>query len=84
MTSATIYRGDYHRFCSKLPIIYPYFEASTIGFVRRGLELKAGRKVEMKLLSGFERGKTLSAPAHVTQLAASNARCSNTPRKIFG
>lgn len=81
----SFYRGDYHRFCSKLPMIWKtlytegearaiespgqldlelespvahvYFELSTIGFVKRGLEMKAGGKVEMKRISGFDRGK---------------------------
>ena len=81
----SFYRGDYHRFWSKLPMIWKtlytegeahaseapggaldieielpvshiYFELSTMGFVKRGLELKAGRKVEMKRVSGIDRG----------------------------
>jgi hypothetical protein len=83
----SFYRGDYHRFWSKLPMIWKtlytegearasesggtldieldcpvahvYFELSTIAFVKRGLEMKAGRKVEMKRISGFERGHTV-------------------------
>ena len=38
------------------PVPHVYFEISTIAFIRRGLEMKAGRKVEMRRLSGFERG----------------------------
>lgn len=38
------------------PVAHVYFELSTIGFVRRGLEMKAGRKVEMRRVSGFEAG----------------------------
>lgn len=81
----SFYRGDYHKFATKLPMIWKtlytegearaiesngvldveiespvahvYFELSTIGFVKRGLEMKAGRKVEMKRISGFDRGK---------------------------
>ena len=39
------------------PVAHAYFELSTMAFVRRGLEMKAGRKVEMRRVSGFERGK---------------------------
>jgi hypothetical protein len=38
------------------PVPHVYFELSTIAFVRRGLEMKAGCKVEMRRISGFERG----------------------------
>jgi hypothetical protein len=38
------------------PVAHVYFEISTIAFVRHALELKSGRRVEMRRLSGFERG----------------------------
>ena len=41
------------------PVAHVYFELSTLAFVRRGLEMKAGRRVEMRRISGFERGKTV-------------------------
>ena len=38
------------------PVAHAYFELSTMAFVRRGLEMKAGRRVEMRRIAGFERG----------------------------
>jgi len=38
------------------PIPHLYFELSTMAFVRRGLEMKAGRRVEMRRISGFDGG----------------------------
>jgi hypothetical protein len=38
------------------PVAHVYFELSTVAFIRRGLEKKAGCKVEMRRVSGFEHG----------------------------
>jgi hypothetical protein len=51
------------------PVAHPYFEISTIAFVRHSLEMKAGRKVEMRRISGFERGgKTVHYQFHLPPL----------------
>jgi hypothetical protein len=36
------------------PVAHVYFELSTMAFVHRGLEKKAGRKVDMQRLCGFD------------------------------
>ncbi len=47
------------------PVPHVYFEVATVAFIRRGLEMKAGRKVEMQRLSGFERSKTIRYRFHL-------------------